>query len=119
MSYLGLLNSTCSIYRMTGFEGNYDYTASTEGSVSETWTETYTNVECRVDRASTPIYRRPAGIVTMGQTTGFFLPDQDIVDGDRVYHDSNWYEVMDVVPIYGYNALHHKEAALRLLDQEF
>jgi hypothetical protein len=110
-----LFNSTCSIYRLTGYE-NYNTSTSVEGEVTESWVLVASLVPCRIDRARTPTERRDDGMVETGTTLAFFKVTQNIKDGDRISVNSKRYHVVDAYPVAGFDEDHHIEAEIKLID---
>jgi hypothetical protein len=116
--YTGLLNSQCSIFRLSGYTGSYDYSSSDFGEVDETWSLIYTGVRCRKDMSSTGTLRLTGGMIETGGTTFYFKSDQDVEDGDRIELASKLYLVNDVIEVEGLSSIHHKEARVQLVDWE-
>jgi hypothetical protein len=114
--YTGLLNSNCSVYRLSGYDGSYDYSGSDFGEADENWGLIYANVPCRKDINSTTTIRFTGGMIETGSISFYFKSDADVVDGDRIELDSKLYLVEDAVNVYGLNNLHHKEMRCKLID---
>lgn len=115
--YEELLNTTVTIYRLTGYE-NYNYTTAVEGEVVESWTPVNLTAKCRIDRFRSPTNRRSDGQVQTGTTMAFFKVDEDVKDGDRIVANGKKYSVVDVYTVEGFDETHHKEAEIRLVDSE-
>jgi len=114
--YDGLLNETCSVYRLGGYAGTHDYTSSDFGEVDELWTIMYSSVPCRKNMSSTGTLRLTGGMIEAGGTTVFVKSTADIVDGDRLVIAGEFWAVEDAVQVNGMNTLHHKEIRVRKID---
>ena len=118
MSYLDLLNTTCTIYRLSGISG-YDFSASDEGNVDESWDTVTSGVRCRVDIPHFMARRQSAGFIKTG-TRMLFLPvNTDLRLGDRVLVDGISYSVVDSSSIVGMRDNHHVEATIEIIDWEY
>lgn len=113
--FSGLLNSTCSIYRLSGRSG-FNFTLSDEGEVDETWSLISSGTACRLDRMSTPMGRDIGGLIERGTGMLFLEYGTNIEDRDRVLLGGKWYVVTDVTIVEGLVDPHHLECSVVLID---
>ncbi len=118
MSYLDLLNKTCTIYRLSGISG-YDFSASDEGNVTESWSEIASSVRCRIDRAYIRASRQSGGFVKTGSRSIYLPVGTDLRIGDRILVDGVYYSVSDSDIISGMRDDHHIESTIDIIDWEY
>ncbi|MFX1253969.1 MAG: DUF3599 family protein [Promethearchaeota archaeon] len=118
MGYLDLLNKTCTIYRLSGVDG-YDYSASDEGEVTESWNSVLTDIRCRIDRPGFRAIREQSGLIKVGSRQIFLPVNTDIRLGDRLLVDGIYYKVSSVEPIEGMRDDHHVEGIIEIIDWEY
>ena len=111
MSFDSLLNKSCSIQVKTE-------TQDGAGQMQESWTNAYTNVNCRLDTAggaktSIPqlIYEKATHILFMRVISGFKFSSKD----NRVTIGSTDYEILLVSDAAGHG--HHWQIALQLITK--
>jgi len=106
MSFEKLLNKLCTVQVKTETQGS-------TGSVSESWTNTYTNVMCRYNRVIQGKGSVVSGAyqVTLEDYTFYFKPDQVISKANRIVVDGLTFEVEHV---FKDSAGHHLEVFARL-----
>jgi hypothetical protein len=121
MSYNSLLVQSCSIERKTT-------SLNDKAQMRQSWSVIYTNVPCRLDKIgnfTSTLSQTPTGQTSRNEFVGFFLPDQDIITGDRIKMDAkNDYAFFDNIYLYVtpsldlYDAvkLHHKEIFLSIQE---
>lgn len=109
MSFTGLLNNTCTIQTKSS-----DYTTTADGTVTETWANTYTSVPCRLDKLRSSYNQERIGLDPESTHILFVEYSRTIVRGNRVIVDSITYFVLNVDDPTGHN--HHKECELKLLE---
>jgi hypothetical protein len=105
MSYNSLLIQRCSIERKTT-------TLNEQAQMRQTWSVIYTDIPCRLDKIgnfTSTLSQTPTGQTSRNEFVGFFLKDQDISSGDRIYIDSTYLYVTPSLPVYDGKKLHHKE----------
>jgi head-tail adaptor len=109
MGYRKLLNKTCTIQTRT-----LDYTTNEDGTVIETWANTYTNIPCTIQKNSGTLEEIMAGQNKKSTHTLFLLTGQAIADGNRVVISSDTYYVEDYEDAAERG--HHIEAQVRKMD---
>jgi hypothetical protein len=118
MSFIDLLNTTCTIYRLSGISG-YDFSASTDGSVTESWEEVEADVRCRIDRSYERANRKSEGFVKAGSRSIYLPVGTDLRMGDRILANGVYYSVSDSDAISGMRDYHHIEGAIEIIDWEY
>jgi hypothetical protein len=113
MSLKSLLSNTnaggtkCTIQTKTA-----DKVTSTRGKVAETWANTYTSVECALQKITGQMRREESGLHEDSTHLLFLEYSAVISAGNRVVVGSDTYFVLDVDPV----GQHHKEVQLKLLN---
>lgn len=111
----------CVIYRLQDVVG-YDFSASTEGEVVETWGIVETNVRCLFEWEDTPFQRRADGIVEVGNHMVYLEDSVDVQNADRIYRPEGdngpeYYQVRRVeTPKDIFCKTLHKEVTLDHID---
>ncbi len=76
-----LLRRTCTIERPT-------FTTSSLGETRTTFEVVATDVPCEIQERAVELNRKDVGEFLEGRVRGYFLPDQDIQERDRVTDDA-------------------------------
>ncbi|MFW9872370.1 MAG: head-tail adaptor protein [Candidatus Thorarchaeota archaeon] len=109
MSFNKLLSQTCTIKTKTE-----DFTTAGDGSITETWSNTYTSVKCRLINPNGTLEETDGGYNLKVTPYIFLKSDQTISVGNRIVHDNgNTYLVEYINDQEGFNSTHHKEVILR------
>lgn len=111
----------CDTYRIQGF-GNYDFSPSSEGEVTEVWGIVALDIPSRFEPEDGAFQRRADGVVDVGDHKLFVGPEVNIQNADRVYRalgeiGPDFYEVTAVSYIRDmHDQLHHKEVRCSHID---
>lgn len=117
--FLSIPEFYCNIYRLTGYT-DHDFSLSEEGEVSEEWVLISSSTPCRYNINTKIVNRRPDGMVDSVRRNFFVENNVDIMNGDRVSVNSDFYKVIGVEPIYDmFNEIHHYECVIELIDWDF
>jgi hypothetical protein len=112
MSFASLLTQRCTIARKTVVKDAYKLT-------SVTYTVLYEDVPCRIEYqfvTSAFLTQTPNGQIRGNDYIGYFLPDADIQEGDRVTWQSRNIYVRPLTPIFDSTVLHHLEVPMGLQE---
>lgn len=109
MSYDLLLTDTCTVQTKSD-----DYTTTGDGTITETWSDTYEDVACLHQKITGTLKESIGGLNPQSKDLFFMKYSQTITRGDRVVHDSVTYYVEDVDDAGGQG--HHKEVTCRLFE---
>lgn len=109
MSFLKLLNKTCTIQTKSD-----NYTTNADGTVSETWANTYTSIPCRIDKLGSTYNQSMGGLDPKSTHILFLESSRTIARGNRVIVDSITYFVLNSDDPTGKG--HHLECEVKLLE---
>ena len=111
MSYNGLLHQTCTIQTKTE-----DCTTNGDGTIAETWANTYTSVKCRKVQMSSSLLESIKGYNIEADYLFFFRIGQSISLGDRIIESSETYIVKRINQAQGMSGTHHVEVFAKRMD---
>lgn len=110
MSFTSLLIHTCNIEAKTLTTTGYEKVP--------TWEATSEDVPCRKD-SSTGVKITDSNIrLNTDDDMFFFLPDVEIVRGNRIAFEGDHYDVIKVNKLYDRSSLHHLEVIARNVDHK-
>lgn len=106
--FTDLLISTCDIQESTLTQSGYEEVRS--------WEDKLTDVLCRKDSDNTAKIQNTEIRVNTDDDIFFFEADVDIVRGNRIVFDNEYYGVIKVNKLYDDEGVHHLEVKARATD---
>lgn len=108
MSFASLLIHTATIQSKSTQTEGYEQV--------EDWSDVAEDVPCRKDD-STNVKIDDSNIrLNTDEALFFFLPDANVIRGNRILMDGDLYDVVKVAKLYNRTTLHHLEVLARLVD---
>lgn len=106
--FTNLLIQTCNIEEKTLSQNNYEQIAS--------WSVKLSDIKCRKDSTNSPKIEDIDYRTNIDDDLFFFDADIDIVRGNRIVLDNEYYDVVKVNKVYNDSELHHLEVVGRFVD---
>ena len=109
MSFESLLTQTCTIQTEST-----DYTTAGDGSLTNTWSDTYENVPCRLINSSGNLVEGVGGYDKRVSPYIFLKITETISVGNRIVHDNGYtYLVTYIYVVEDFNDSHHYKIFLK------
>lgn len=105
-----LLISTCDIQQKTKSTVGYEKVLS--------WSNIYSGVATRKDSTNSAKINDGQIRINSDDDTFFFNPEINIKRGNRIFFDSDYYDVIKVNKCYDSSTVHHLEVLARLVDHD-